>query len=103
MYGLEYPLYNWSVNLTLSLSLLLLVTQAAREEMFARRRLKQYESDRKCVLDLSQEEEERLSGCALEEEKVAAYAAERVKRVEKFIALVRARREQFVESFCPTV
>ena len=34
------------------------------------------------------------------EERVAAYAAERERRVENFVQLVRARREQFIERAC---
>ena len=62
------------------------------------------------MLSLSQKEEEEMvkeeggwSECVLEEEKVSAYAAERERRVERFVGFIRDRRQQYIESFCPAV
>ena len=67
--------------------------------MLSRRKKKQYESDIKCVQEFT---EDTLSGGLSLEERVAVYAAERERRVENFVQLVRARREQFIERACTT-
>ena len=62
------------------------------------------------MLTLSQKEEEEMvkeeggwSECVLEEEKVSAHAAERERRVERFVGFVRDRKQQYIESFFPAV
>ena len=61
----------------------------------------QLESDRKCVLEQLKKDSEQLTGYSQSKivENIAAYSAERRRRVEKFVESVMHKRRTFLEQY----
>ena len=77
-------------------STLLLAFQEARREHQAERERRQWQADRRCVLEQCPE----LSPAELEVH-TREYAARRQRRIETFLEHVRARDRALLEQACP--